>query len=197
MRHQQVNLLAPMLRKPHALLTARLARGLCALAAAVLGAVYLVSAWRSTLLAGEQQELEARRDAITLELQTLASAQRHSQADLAPEQARLGAERDAKAALLAALARHELGNTGGFSAQFTGLSRQRLDGLWLTRATLSAGGRDIALQGATLSQALVPRYLEVLGREPVFAGTQFRHALVEGAASGQMRFELRTQTALP
>lgn len=197
MRHQQVNLLAPMLRKPHALLSARLALRLCALLAGLLALSYAGAAWNERQTQRDEQRLQVRKAEILAALQQRAQQAAQPSQDVAAELAQLTAERDRQAAVLAALSRHALANTRGFSPQLAGLARQRLGGLWLTRIELSGGGRDIALDGAALADGLIPRYLEALGRESVFSGIRFQHAVLEGPGDsrGPLRFELRTRAA--
>ena len=198
---QQVNLLAPMFRKQRALFGARITLGILGLVAGVLALIYLATAWRGVALASEQQQLEARRTTVTKQLDELSAQIKGGgkNAELVAELTQLQTERKRKLSALEALSRRELGNTAGFSPQFIGLARQRIGGLWLTRIELTNGGQQMALQGITRSEELVPRYLKLLGAEPVFSGTEFEHAALqrEGEAQAQMKFELRTRLKLP
>lgn len=192
---QQVNLLAPMYRKQRALFSSRVSIGICVLVAFCLALIYFATAWRASALAGEHTRLVAQRDTATRRVNELA-AQLQGKADPALEArvAELTAERDRKAQALAALSNREVATTAGFSPQFIGLARQRVNGLWLTRIELS--GAHMALQGVALSEELIPRYLRRLGAEEVFAGTAFQQARLERSGDGaQLRFELRTQPA--
>lgn len=195
--NQQVNLLAPMFRKQPTLFSARVSLMLCVLVIGVLGLIYLTSAWRAGALGREQVQLEARRDSVTRQLNELAAQIQGSgkSQELTAERDRLAAERAKKAHALSALSRRELGNTTGFSPQFIGLARQLVGGLWLTRIELSSGGQQMELRGVTRSEELIPPYLRKLGSEPIFAGTQFGHAVLQrGDATGaDLNFELRTQ----
>jgi MSHA biogenesis protein MshI len=197
---QQVNLLAPMFRKQRALFSSSITLAICALVTATLMLIYLATLWRGAAVAGEQQRLEAQREMVTARLKELAtqfSARGHSET-LSAEREQLLRERDRRLQTLAALSRRELGNITGFSPQFIGLARQRLNGLWLTRIELSASGAHMALQGVTRSEDLIPRYLRKLGSEPVFSGTRFQHALLQrtDGTAEEMRFELRTLAGL-
>ena len=192
---QQVNLLAPMYRKQHALFSSRVSIGICLIVSVFLALIYVVTVWRGSVVANEYTRLVATRDTATRRVNELA-AQLQGQANpaLAAEVGTLTQERDRKAQALAALALREVDSSGGFSPQFIGLARQRVNGLWLTRIELS--GQQIALQGVALSEELIPRYLRRLGGEQVFTGTAFEQAQLERAVDGgEMRFELRTQAA--
>jgi Tfp pilus assembly protein PilN len=189
---QQVNLLAPMYRKQRALFSSRVSIGICLLVAVALALIYLGTVWRGSALANEYTRLVAQRDTSMRRVNELA-VQMQGKADPALEArvAELTAERDRKAQALAALSNREVATTAGFSPQFIGLARQQLNGLWLTRIELS--GSHVSLQGVTLAQELIPRYLRRLGSEEVFAGTSFMQARLERAGDGAgLRFELRT-----
>jgi Tfp pilus assembly protein PilN len=193
---QQVNLLAPMYRKQRALFSARVSIGICLLVGVTLTLIYFITIWRGTVVANEYNRLTSTRDTATRRVNELAAQLQGKSADpaLEGEVVSLTQERDRKAQALAALALREANSTDGFSPQFIGLARQRLNGLWLTKIELS--GEQLALQGVALSEDLIPRYLRRLGAEGVFAGTSFEQARLERASDGeQLRFELRTQAA--
>jgi hypothetical protein len=83
------------------------------------------------------------------------------------------------------------------SAYLEGLGRQRPEGLWLTQIVIANGGRDLALDGSTLNAALLPGYLEGLGRENAFAGLTF-HQFNLARASGQpLRMDFRITAGCP
>jgi len=193
---QQVNLLAPMYRKQRALFSARVSIGICLLVTVALTLIYFVTVWRASVVGNEYNRLTATRDTATRRVNELAAQLQGKTGDPAAEaevQA-LTTERDRKSRALAALALRKSDSTTGFSPQFIGLARQRLNGLWLTRIEVS--GAQLALTGVALSEALVPRYLRRLGAEDVFQGTAFQEARLERAAEGsELRFELRTQSA--
>lgn len=71
------------------------------------------------------------------------------------------------------LAGGELGNTQGYSAYFRAFANARVDGLWLTGANIVGAGSQIGLQGRALQAALIPAYINALGKEPVLKGKSF------------------------
>lgn len=194
---QQVNLLAPMFRKHYAMVSAPVLLVLAIPLLAALGLAAGFSAWRGAALSHEQARLEQRRDELTHRLEALAQQLqgRGRSSELAQQLAALTAERDRKALALSTLSRRELGSTHGFSPQFTGLARQRLNGLWLTHVEFTGNGSQMALRGVTLDESLIPRYLSKLGTEPVFAGVAFRQASFARDTGNELSFELRTQDA--
>lgn len=76
-------------------------------------------------------------------------------------------------AVLARLQGGDLGGRQGFSGIFSGLAEVSVDGVWLTRVEVRAGGSDLALGGRVLSESQLPRYVEALGANPNFAGREF------------------------
>jgi Tfp pilus assembly protein PilN len=196
---QDVNLLQPMFRKQRAVFSARITLAIGVLVIGLLMLIYGLASWRSAVLDSEKTRLEAQRDALTQRLNgAAAQLQGHGKSQkLEGELAALKLERDRKRQQLDALSRRELGSTGGFSSYFVGLARQRVGGLWLTRVELSASGQQMTLQGVTLSEELIPRYLRQLGGEDVFTGTQFEQAVLqrESEQSDRLRFELKTSSS--
>ena len=76
------------------------------------------------------------------------------------------------------LSQDEFGNTKGFIEHVSGLARQRIEGLWLTKIRIADGGTNIALAGTTSKPALLPKYLQRLSAEKVFTGTEFESLLM-------------------
>lgn len=60
-----------------------------------------------------------------------------------------------------------------FVGLLEGLSRQRLDGLWLTGINLLDEGREVQLRGRMIQPELLPIYLQRLQSEPAFSGRSF------------------------
>ena len=83
-----------------------------------------------------------------------------------------------KQKVLNILSRDEFGNTKGFIEHVSGLARQRLDGLWLTKIRIADGGTDVTLNGTTSKPSLLPKYLQRLSAEKVFSGTEFQSLLM-------------------
>jgi MSHA biogenesis protein MshI len=197
MIRQQVNLLAPMFRKQRAVFSSRITLLIFGIVAAALALIYAGSAWHAASLAAQEAQLTVQRDTANRRLNELAQQMQAQSRDksLDAQLTALAAERDRKVQTLAALSQREFGNTTGFSPQFIGLARERLNGLWLTRIEVS--GHAIALDGVTLSEELIPKYLQKLGSESVFSGTEFSHATLSRAHEGgnQIQFELHTRVA--
>lgn len=83
-----------------------------------------------------------------------------------------------KQKVLGILSQDEFGNTNGFVEHVSGLARQRMNGLWLTKIRIAAGGTDVALRGTTSKPTLLPKYLQRLSAEKIFVGTEFQSLLM-------------------
>jgi len=71
------------------------------------------------------------------------------------------------------------GNTKGFAGHLTGLSRQHIEGLWLTNFNIHQGGEKLNIQGSTYAPEHVPKYLMKLGNEASFRGVEFKTFLMQ------------------
>jgi hypothetical protein len=126
-------------------------------------------------------------------------AARATDGALASSVGALSAELEAKADLLAQLGTKGGPNDLGFSSHLTGLARRRVEGLWLQSIRLSAGGQSLELGGQTLAPEHLPELLQLLGREPSFAGRTFKSLRLERAPadSGAIAFWISTDEAAP
>ena len=82
---------------------------------------------------------------------------------------------EARQNVLTALGALGTGSTdsGGFVEYLRGLARQSVNGLWLTRIVVGAGGSDLLIKGRTLDRALLADYVQRLNREKSFSGHGF------------------------
>lgn len=89
---------------------------------------------------------------------------------------RMLAERQA---VLSLIQGSTLGDTKGFSRHLRALSRQDIDGLWLTHIALSALGDKTRLEGHAIRAELIPLYVQGLASEPPFAEQRFHHFQID------------------
>lgn len=196
---QDVNLYQPLSGASGLMTSVALAR--LSAVAAVLLVLTQAAVW------GWTRRIEARDAALVEQRETLsqkveaagaAAAPRPHSALLQAQLEKLKTEHAQKEAALQLLASGQLGNSEGFSPYFEALAREHLGGLWLTRVRFDAGGREVQLAGATVDEALLPRYLRQLADETVFRGTQFQSAALTRADGGaQLQFELRSGSGAP
>ena len=69
----------------------------------------------------------------------------------------------------------QLNDKPGFSEYFAALSRYGIPGLWLTKFVFAAGGNSITLEGSTVDAEFVPKLVQRLGNDEVFAGKKFKN----------------------
>jgi hypothetical protein len=108
------------------------------------------------------------------------------------------AEREAENRELQRLADHlktlDAQRSSGFSGLLQGLAdRHPPQGLWLTRIRLQAGGDEMALQGLTQDQELLPLYLQSLGQSSAFSGREFARFDLQRDDSDLLQFRLSSQ----
>lgn len=177
---QQVNLYQDELRKQELNFSAA---QLAQLSLVLILVFALVSGFKFWQLQQQQHALaeqQQKQQQAMAELQQLqqALATRQKDLSLAKQLDEKSRELANKQKVLTILSQDEFGNTHGFSSYMTGLARQRLEGLWLTRLRIAEGGTDISMFGTTSSPSLLPKYLQRLSVEKIFAGTEFKNMLI-------------------
>jgi Tfp pilus assembly protein PilN len=153
--------------------------GRLAMLAAIGFLVFVISAqgawlqWRNRDLTAQHQSLQA--EAEQLETRMLALSKRVD--ERTEDQALLLAiERESrtvngKRQLIAHLGNGPLLVENRFSILMQALSENHLEGLWLTR--VRAEGQHLILDGRSLSEELVPRWIRRLSQQKGFHGKQF------------------------
>ena len=172
---QQINLFNPAFEKQKQVLAAAtMAQGLLLILVMGAGLAWYgarqVKVLESAAAQSKAQlaEREARRAKVLADYPVRAK-------DPAIALALAQAEAD-RSALLAAqktLEGGDLGNLHGYSAYFRAFANRKVDGLWLTGASIAGADSHIGLQGRALQTALVPAYITALGRDPVLRGKTF------------------------
>lgn len=192
---QQINLLQAELRSTQNRLAPNKVLGYMGSFVAVLVVISVFQWWQQL---GQQQNLiEARleKDALLKKIQVITTEISATSDDSAFKKILLLKEQELqnKELVLTVLSGKAFGNTKGFAEQFTGLSRQHIDGLWLTQLDIHAGGEKLNLQGSTFTPEQVPRYLQNLSKEPSFYGVEFKTFLMErDKGSPRVDFDIRS-----
>lgn len=170
---QQINLILPALRPRFDWLglPVILAAGLLAILLA--GGLYAQGKLQLGRLQAQEAGLRGEAAALQQQVQALAQAAAARKGDpaLAALIEALQVSIGERRAVLQALESGAAGSTTGFAGTLDGFSRQTLSGVWLTRLSLQGG--EIEIEGAVLDPALLPRFIEKLNAEPVFAGRNF------------------------
>lgn len=192
---QQINLLQPELRTSQKRLPLNKALTYTGVLVAVIAVVSGVQWWQQysqsqNLIAAKQDEKKLLKqiETVTSEIAAMSDDSDFKRVLLEKEQ-----ELNNKTNVLTVLSGQKFGNTKGFAEQFTGLSRQHVDGLWITALNIHAGGSKLNIQGSTYSPEQVPRYLQNLGNETSFKGVEFKTFLMErDQGSSQVNFDIRS-----
>lgn len=71
------------------------------------------------------------------------------------------------------LSSRSFGNSSGFSSYLEAFARGHVEGTWLTRVSINAGGTLLGLEGKTLSSEFVPVYIQQLAEEKSLSGSSF------------------------
>jgi len=75
--------------------------------------------------------------------------------------------------IAARLSSGALGRAGSFTEHLRALGRATVDGVWLTAIKVNHSTATLTLEGKALDASRVPGLIDALGRQPLFAGTQF------------------------
>lgn len=172
---QQINLFNPLFLRQKRYFSARtMAQGLGIIAVALV-AYYAVVAAQAGSLSAQRADADAQLEQARQQLTALAADAkgRGKSAALADELNRAETELDGQQRLLKALRGGPLGDTAGFSRYLAAFARRPLEGLWLTRVSVSAGGASLDLRGRALRAELLPAYIALLNREDTLRGQSF------------------------
>jgi hypothetical protein len=172
---QQINLYQAKFRKPRKPLSAfESSLGLLVIAASV--AVYSTLLWqKDAQLAKSAQAVDrdvAAKKAVVDRL-TLEMSERKKDAQL--ETAAVHAEQQVMATreVMQLINGGGIGVQGGYSEQLRALSRQAVNGMWLTGFTLAANADENQIRGRTLDAELVPTFLRRLNSERSLQGQHY------------------------
>ncbi|HEX7984849.1 MAG TPA: MSHA biogenesis protein MshA [Duganella sp.] len=100
-------------------------------------------------------------------------APRQKSATLATEVAQAEVELKSLRQVESVLRDGTLGNAVGYAEYFRALSRQNVNGLWLTGVSIVGAGNDIGVQGRAMQPTLIPAYIARLKSERVMRGKSF------------------------
>ncbi len=172
---QNINLYQPvLLRTRHRFSARAMAAGLAVLLLG-LGAMGGYGAWQLDRLHSALTRTQAQERRLAAQLEGARARLRRAQDPrLLARLETLERRRREARALLSDLAGVDLDGQGGFSAYLIGLARGHRRGLWIQGLEVADGGRRLVLRGAATAPALLPGYLERLGRQPPYRGLTFQ-----------------------
>lgn len=151
----------------------------CLIAMLLVVGILAGLSWNKTMqlqdIEQEVSDLNAQNDRMMQQLSTLAVTNNQNkkkavkETDIKDKETELKTRRE----LLGSLTGQKYGSTEGFSEFMVALSRQHVQGAWITGLSVNKGGEDLAIIGSSLKPELAPIYLQKLSNEKVFAGKSF------------------------
>lgn len=172
---QQINLCNPLFRKQEKYFSAvTMAQSLGLIVVATL-LFYGYSIYQTRALTRQAAQMSQMQDTTQRQFASIAATLGPRKPDIHLTEAIKLAESEVKNRqdILDILSQGELGNQAGFSEYLKALSRQTVNGLWLTGFDVTGSGDEISIRGRAMQAALVPGLIRKLKVEPKFAGTHF------------------------
>lgn len=182
---QQINLLNHELIKKTDLLTPR-NMGLAYLGLACLGLAWMLYSQQSV------SRLTLQRDQLATQLQQAQDGLKQVNAARAPheanpalvqELAQLNQQQQTQSKLLQVINGGVTVANKSLSSYMRGFANQTTEGLWLTGFSIDAEHDAISVFGRSLATDLLPKYIEMMSKEKVFAGQLFGGLKVIGASA--------------
>jgi Tfp pilus assembly protein PilN len=179
---QQINLFNPIFlkkKKHFSAVTMAQALGLI-----LLGSLAVAGYARWQLAALEASAVETEQQLKSTKAQvakvTANYAPRQKSKALEEEIQRMEVELKSRQQAFEIVQRGSLGNSKGYAEYLYALSRQVVDGLWLTGFRIE--GNEIELRGRSLKPDLVPEFIKRLKHEPIMQGKSFARLAMETPA---------------
>jgi hypothetical protein len=192
---QQINLYQSELRTTQKMLSASKALGYMGFLLVILAFMSFAQWWQQSNQQQRLVKIKQTKQQILKQIEVVSSELAATSDDSEFKKILVTKEKELKnkKLVLTVLAGQKFGNTHGFAEQFTGLSRQHIEGLWLTYLDIHAGGSKLNLQGSTFVPESVPLYLQNLSNEPSFKGVEFKTFLMErNKGSTRVDFDIRS-----
>lgn len=172
---QQINLFNPALRAKREWLTGKWLLNGIGVMVVLLGLYGGVVRWENQRLTEESSRVSADLVRMQEEMSRLnqeigeRKVGSETQAALQRAEAALqGRER-----VREAFSSGALGSPEGFSEFLRAFARQAQDGLWMVGLQMAEGGRNITLEGRTVTPDQIPGYIRALNNEPTLRGRSF------------------------
>jgi Tfp pilus assembly protein PilN len=191
--HQQINLYQPVFRRQEKVFSAQTLALIVAAVFVLLMIIVAHASWSLASAQGSAQVLEQQQVALKNRIQVLEVEQRTPDSEaLDKEIAELEQDTRRRKDLLVQFDRLVINRQSGFASRFEALAKTGLRGLWLEGLTVSGGG-NVEIRGVTLSDRLVPRYLQQLADLPELSETPFETVTMQRpvADEPEIQFVLR------
>lgn len=177
---QQINLYRPIFRKQEKKFSAKAMLQAGAVLIAGIALLYAVLAWQVHSLRADartiaQQYADA---AARLEKVTRQFGPKQPTPALLQRVQLLESQVAARRRMHQALQAQAFPASHGYSDYLLAFARQDLPALWLTAFTITGAGEELELRGRTAEAVALPRFVQRLAAEPVFAGKEFEAFLL-------------------
>lgn len=184
---QQINLFNPALAPKTQRWPARVIVGIWAVCAATAIVLYGGAAYVTAHAADEEARQAKAVAALQAEVVQVSQqvGARKPDAALVQRQERVQSQLGARRQALARIDQRGPESDPGVSDYFMALSRQVLQGVWLTGLTIERSGSQIELHGRATDPQLLPRYLSQLRNEDVLRGHGFGSVSVQQPATNE------------
>ena len=175
MMQQQVNLYQPMFRKQKVVFSAVTMLQISVLFLVLFSGIYAYQVYQLKPYQAQLDNID--KELAQLSQQVAVFENKFKTKDksklLESEIKKLEAQLVQKEQISNVLGKRSFGNSQGFSAYLEAFARQHVEGTWLTRINVLAGGSRLNLNGKTLSSELVPGYIQKLSNEQRLKGATF------------------------
>lgn len=175
---QRINLYQARVKPQHDRFDTRRLALLLALLALGLAASGGFQAWQVRQAEAQLARVNAEREAASERVAQL-QAKLEDEPSRDARIQRLRNELAAKRALLDYLEEGAFAERAGFSGYLDGLAEHIVEGVWLNRIVLAAGGDRLQLDGHALEPERVPALITALGQAPAYEGRNFRRLAID------------------
>lgn len=161
---------------------------LLALLAFGLAAIGGFQAWQLRQAEAQLASVNAEREAASEQVAQL-QARLEDEPGRDARTQRLRNELAAKRALLDYLQEGAFAERAGFSGYLDGLAEHIVEGVWLNRIVLAAGGDRLQLDGHALEPERVPALITALGQASAYEGRNFRRLAIDRPEDADWRVD--------
>ena len=198
MMQQQVNLYQPMFRKQKVVFSAVTMLQISVLFLVLFSGIYAYQVYQLKPYQAQLDNID--KELAQLSQQVAVFENKFKTKDksklLESEIKKLEAQLVQKEQISNVLGKRSFGNSQGFSAYLEAFARQHVEGTWLTRINVLAGGSRLNLNGKTLSSELVPGYIQKLSNEQRLKAATFNvmeiARVVKEEGDSEINFKIRT-----
>ncbi len=173
--NQQINLYQPMFRKQKVVFSAMTMLQVSVVFLVLFSSIYAFQALKVRPYKKQLSALGSELVQLEQQVNAMEQAQKKKGKSklLESEIKKLTKQLEQKERIANILTSRSFGNAAGFSGYLESFARGHVEGTWLTKVDINAGGSLLGLKGKTLASELVPVYLQKLAEEESLKGSSF------------------------